>query len=79
MADQTFDVVVIGAGPGGYVAGHSRSATWPFGRLYRARESRRHLPQLGLYPDQGAFALGGSLSPHGKRQVLRPVGGQVQL
>ena len=37
----------------------------------RARLSRRHLPQLGLHPDQGAAALGGDLSLHAARQGLR--------
>ena len=37
----------------------------------RARLSRRHLPQLGLHPDQGAAALGRDLPLHAARQGLR--------
>ena len=35
---------------------HPRGAARPQGRDRRARASRRHLPQLGLHPDQGAAA-----------------------
>ena len=38
--------------------------------------SRRHLPELGLHPDQGAAALGRDLPLHAACQGLRPVGRQ---
>ena len=70
MAD-TYDILVIGAGPGGYVTA-IRAAQLGFkdgGR--RPRASRRHLPQLGLHPDEGAAALGRDLplpaAPEGLR------------
>ena len=43
MAAQTFDVVVIGAGPGGYVAAIPRRPAWPEGGHNRAGEPWRHL------------------------------------
>ena len=40
-------------------------------RLHRARAPGRHLPELGLHPDQGAAALVGDLPPDAPRQGLR--------
>ncbi len=45
---------------------HPRRAAWPAHRRRRAGASRRHLPQLGMHPDQGAAALGRDL-PRGRR------------
>jgi hypothetical protein len=50
--------IVLGSGPGGYVAAIRAAQLGPEDRYRRARESRRHLPQLGLHPHQGAAALG---------------------
>ncbi len=41
-------------------------------RRRRARASWRHLPQLGLHPDQGAAAHGRDFSLHASCQGLRP-------
>jgi dihydrolipoamide dehydrogenase len=61
MADNSFDVVVIGSGPGGYVTA-IRAAQLGFKTAIVEGLSRRHLQQLGLHSDQGAAALGGNLS-----------------
>ena len=44
--------------------GDPGGAAGPEDRDRRAREARRHLPQLGVHPDQGAAALGRDLPPH---------------
>ena len=62
MADTSFDIIIIGSGPGGYVTA-IRAAQLGFKTAIVERDlSRRHLPQLGLHPDQGAAALGRDLS-----------------
>ena len=48
-------------------------------RRRRARASRRHLPQLGLHPDQGAAALGRDLPLHAARRRLRPLGREGRI
>ena len=53
-----FDIIVIGGGPGGYVAAIRAGPARHEDRARRARAPGRHLPQLGLHPDQGAAALG---------------------
>ena len=59
---EPFDVIVIGAGPGGYVCAHARRPARPEGRLRgEARHPRRHLPQRRLHPVQGAAAIVGEL------------------
>ena len=54
--------------------GDPREPAWPQGRDRRARAHGRHLPQLGLHPDEGHAALGRGLSPDAPRQGLRAVG-----
>ena len=54
MSETQFDLAVIGAGPGGYVAAIRAAQLGLKIGDRRARASRRHLPQLGLHPDQGA-------------------------
>ena len=55
MADYDFDVLVIGAGPGGYVAAIRAAQLGPQDRLRREpRDAGRHLPQRRLHPVQGA-------------------------
>ena len=73
MADA-FDVVVIGAGPGGYVAAIRASQLGLEHRHRRAREPRRHLPELGLHPDQGAPEDRRDLRHARPSGRLRPVG-----
>ena len=51
----------------------------PQDRAGRARASRRHLPQLGLHPDQGVAAHVGNLPPDAACRRFRPVGGQCFL
>ena len=76
MADTSFDVIIIGSGPGGYVTA-IRAAQLGFKTAIVERDlSRRHLPELGLHPDQGAAALGRDLPLHAARQGLRAVGRQ---
>ncbi len=69
---EPYDILIIGGGPGGYVAA-IRAAQLGFthGRR-RTRASWRHLPQLGLHSDQGAAAVGRDLPLHGPRQRLWP-------
>ena len=52
--------------------GHPRGAARLQDRDRRARASRRHLPQLGLHPDQGAAALGRDPALRPARQGLWP-------
>ena len=67
---MTFDIIIIGSGPGGYV-GAIRAAQLGLKTAIVERElSRRHLPELGLHPDQGAAALGGDFSLHAARGGL---------
>ena len=53
---------------------HPRSPARPAHGRGGARASGRHLPQLGLHPDQGAAAHGGDLRLPRERQEIRPVG-----
>ena len=71
MADTNFDIIIIGSGPGRLCLRHPRRAARFYDRHRRARLSGRHLPELGLHPDQGAAALGGDFSLHAARQGLR--------
>ena len=60
---SSFDLVVVGGGPGGYVAAIRAAQLGMKTARRRARASRRHLPELGLHPDQGAAAHGRDLPP----------------
>ena len=54
MANE-YDVVVIGSGTGGYVAAiRAAQLGLRTAVVERAPDARRHLPELGLHPDQGA-------------------------
>jgi pyruvate/2-oxoglutarate dehydrogenase complex dihydrolipoamide dehydrogenase (E3) component len=72
MADQSFDVIVIGAGPGGYVAAIRASQLG----LKVAIVEREHLGGIclnwGCIPDQGAAAVGRGFPPDAPRQGFRP-------
>ena len=73
MAETSFDVVIIGSGPGGYVTA-IRAAQLGFKTAIVERSlSGRHLPQLGLHPDQGVAALGRDFPLHAARQGIRIV------
>ena len=55
MAEYDYDVLVIGAGPGGYVAAIRAAQLGLQDRLRREpRDAGRHLPQRRLHPVQGA-------------------------
>ena len=77
MAEQ-FDVVVIGAGPGGYIAairaaqlGFKTACIDDWTTRRRQARARRHLHQRRLHPVQGAAAVVGELRARGPR-VRRP-------
>jgi dihydrolipoamide dehydrogenase len=75
---ETYDLIVLGSGPGGYVAA-IRAAQLGLKTAIVERENLGgHLPQLGLHPDQGAAALGGGVSPDEARQGLWPGGRRDQ-
>ena len=71
MAD-TYDLIVLGSGPGGYVAAIRAAQLGLKTAIVERENARRHLPQLGLHPDQGAAALGRDLPLHAARRGLRP-------
>ena len=79
MAATTYDVAVIGAGPGGYVAAIRAAQLGLQDGGDRARAPGRHLPQLGLHPDQGAAALVGDFSPDAPGEGVRAEGGERRL
>ena len=54
MATRTFDAIVIGGGPGGYVCAIRLGQLKQKVALHREGRGRRRLPQLGLRPVQGA-------------------------
>jgi pyruvate/2-oxoglutarate dehydrogenase complex dihydrolipoamide dehydrogenase (E3) component len=68
---NNYDVIIIGSGPGGYIAA-IRAAQLG---LKTAVVEREHLAgiclELGLHPDQGAAAFGGSAASERTCQELR--------
>ncbi len=54
MNEITCKLLVIGAGPGGYVCAHPRRPARHRHHHRRGRGARRHLPQCRLHPVQGA-------------------------
>ena len=62
--DQQFDLVVLGAGSGGYACA-LRAAQLGLSVARREGQGRRHLPPRRVHPDQGAAARrrGGRLHP----------------
>ena len=72
LVAESYDVIIIGSGPGGYVTA-IRSAQLG---LKTAIVEREHLggicSELGLHPDQGAAALGRDLALRRARQELWP-------
>ena len=53
---KTFDVVVVGIGPGRLRRGHPVRAARPRRSPRRGRSAGRRVPELGLHPHQGAAA-----------------------
>ena len=81
MADNSFGPDRGGRRPGRLRGRDPRRATRRQGGPRRARAPGRHLPQLGLHPDQGAaahrrglprHAARGRLRAHGEGRGLRP-------
>jgi dihydrolipoamide dehydrogenase len=54
MATRSFDAVVIGAGPGGYVAAIRLAQLGKKTALVEREELGGGLPELGLHPVEGA-------------------------
>ena len=67
MGDTSFDILVIGAGPGGYVAA-IRAAQLG---LKTAVIEREHLGGIWLYPDESHAAVCRCISSDGTRQGIR--------
>ena len=61
---MNYDLIVIGGGPAGYVGRDPRRAARQESRLRGKGARRRHLPQLGLHPDQVAAQERRALPPH---------------
>ena len=72
MTDSTpFDLVVIGTGPGGYVAAIRAAQLGLRSRRGREGRARRHLPELGLHPHQGVDRLRAPARADPPREGLR--------
>ena len=72
MAEQEFDLVVVGGGPGGYVAA-IRAAQLG---MKTALVEREHLGGIclnwGCIPTKALLAFGRGLRPHASLEELRP-------
>ena len=63
MREQRYDLVVIGAGPGGYVAAiRAAQLGMRVACVEKDADARRHLPERRLHPEQGAARLERALS-----------------
>ena len=79
MAETNFDIIIIGSGPGGYIAA-IRAAQLGFKTAILERQFLgRHLLELGLHPYQGTAPLGGDFSLSQARQGLRAFRRQRRL
>ena len=58
MSETAFDLIVVGGGPGGYVAAIRAAQLGLKPPWSSARASGRHLPQLGCIPTKALVALG---------------------
>ena len=58
MTDDSFDVIVIGAGPAGEVGRREAGGARQGGRARRARAGRRRVQLLGVHAVEGAAAAG---------------------
>ena len=56
-ANESFDIVVIGGGPGGYVAAIRASQLGASVAIVERGGYGRYLPELGLYPNKGASEI----------------------
>ncbi len=72
MAAQEFDLVVVGSGPGGYVAAIRAAQLKMNVALVERARTGRHLPQLGLHSDQGAAAFERHLFDADACRTIRP-------
>ena len=68
---DTYDLIVLGSGPGGYVAAIRAAQLGLKTAIVERETARRDLPQLGLHPDQGAAAHGRGVPLHDTRRRLR--------
>ncbi len=59
MSEQNFDIVVLGAGSGGYAAALRASELGFSVALVEKDKVGRYLPARRLHPDQGTSALSG--------------------
>ena len=72
MANESFDLVVIGAGPGGYVAAiRAAQLGMKVACVEKRATLRRHLPQCRLHPVQGAAAILAAVRAGGPRPRRR--------
>ena len=55
---MNYDLIVIGSGPGGYVAAIRGGAVRIPGRCRGARGAGWHLPELGMYPHKVVAEIG---------------------
>lgn len=78
MAARSFDIVVIGAGPGGYVAA-IRAAQLGKSVAIVEREHLGNLSELGMYSYEGIAAVGGSVSFDASCQGFWPDSGKDRI
>ena len=71
-SSNDFDLVVLGAGTGGYTAAFRASPAGAQGGPRRRGQARRHVPPSRLHPDQGAARVGRLRRAPPPRQGLRP-------
>ena len=69
MPDSSYDCIVIGSGPGGYVAAIRAAQLGMKTAVVEKRQRRRPLPQLRLHPRQGRPAR--RRHPHRDRRGRR--------
>ena len=70
----SYDVIIIGGGPGGYVAAERLGARKKKVLLIEKVGARRHLPQRGLHPDQDPPQLRQALRPRPRGREVRRKG-----
>ena len=79
MADTSFDIIIIGSGPGGYVCA-IRAAQLGFKTAIVERDYLGGIClNWGCIPDQGAAALGGDFPLSAACQGLRAVGRRGEI